>query len=311
MASKIVVAGVTSLYMSLPVDTFPVDYQPSRSTSWLHAGVGGAGGHIARILRALGDEVSLCTVVGRDLCGEVIRAELLSDGLLSPAALAGPASSLGVVLVAADGRRMGHTCLDVLNTVEYPADVFRQTARGADLAVLTNTQFTRPLLKHARDMGIPVAVDVHVIADENDAGNRPWLEVADIVFCSHERLPCAPGDWVRRIFGQFPGCSVAGIGCGASGCVLGLGDGRLVRVKSVAPRGIVSTAGAGDTLFASFLHTWLATGNAVQAAERAVLYAGWKIGDPFPPTATLTDAQLDTLAALCPVRATVERWDDR
>jgi sugar/nucleoside kinase (ribokinase family) len=83
----------------------------------------------------------------------------------------------------------------------------------------------------------------------------------------------------------------------------------VVQVAAVAPRGVVNTAGAGDTLFASFLHSWLATGNAVQAVERAVLYAGWKVGDSFPGSAMLTGPQLNTLEAVCPVRATVGRWN--
>jgi hypothetical protein len=53
----------------------------------------------------------------------------------------------------------------------------------------------------------------------------------------------------------------------------------------------------------------IATGNAVRAIERAVLHAGWKVGGPFPAGAALTSAQLDTLEALCPVEATVDRWD--
>jgi sugar/nucleoside kinase (ribokinase family) len=309
MSSKIVVAGVASLYMSLPVEGFPVRYQPSRSPAWLRAGVGGAGAHIARVLRALGDEVSLCTVVGRDQPGDLIRAELLASGLLGPAAVGAPASSLGVVLVAPDGHRMGYPSVAMVNAAEYPAETFRQAARGADLAVLTNTRFARPLLKHARQLGVPIAVDVHVITDVNDTYNRPWLEIADIVFCSHERLPCPPAEWVAKIFTRFPGCAVAGIGCGGEGCVLGLPDGRLIRVGAVAPRGVVNTAGAGDTLFASFLHTWLATGNAIQAVERGVLYAGWQVGGCFPVTETLTEAQLGTLEALCAVQVTASRWD--
>jgi sugar/nucleoside kinase (ribokinase family) len=83
----------------------------------------------------------------------------------------------------------------------------------------------------------------------------------------------------------------------------------MVRVAAVAPRGVVNTAGAGDTLFASFLHAWLATGDAVRAVERGVLYAGWKVGASSPVAETLTAAQLDTLEALCPARTTVGRWD--
>lgn len=309
MPSKIVVAGVTSLYMSLGVTEFPGGDQPARSPAWLRAGVAGAGYHIARILHTLGNEVSLCTVVGRDRPGDLIRAELLGEGLLGPGTIEGPASSLGVVLVAPDGRRVGYPGLTAVNSVAYPADVFLRNARGADLAVLTNTRFARPLLKQARQLGIPIAVDVHLIADIGDAYNRPWLEVADIVFASHERLPWSPAHWVGQVFDRYPGCTVAGVGCGGDGCVLGLRDGRLVRVAAVAPRGVVSTAGAGDTLFASFLHSWLTTGNPVRAVERAVLYAGWKVGDSLPAAAMLTEQELNTLEAVCQIRATVGRWD--
>ncbi len=309
MPGKIVVVGVTSLYMSLSIDEFPMSYQPTRSPKWLRAGVAGAGCHIAKILRALGDEVSLCTAVGNDLPGTLIRADLQSHGLLGPGTIEAQASSLGVVLVAQDGRRMGHPYLAMVNAVEYPAELFRQSLRGADLAVITNARFTRPLLRQARALGVPIAVDVHLIADLDDAGNRPWLEVADIIFCSHERLPCPPAQWVRRIFDRYPGCAVAGVGCASAGCVLGLPDGRLVQVPAVTPRGVVSTAGAGDALFASFLHSWLATGNPLTAIERAVLHAGWAIGDSFPSATSLTGPQLDTLAAICEVRATIGRWD--
>lgn len=308
MTSKIVVVGVTSLYMSVPVDEFPVRYQPSRSPAWLRAGAAGAGCHIAKVLHGLGNEVNLCTVIGQDPPGTLIRAELAAGGWPGPGAVEVKASSLGVVLVAPDGRRMGQPYLAVVNSVEYPAEVFRRNLRGADLAILTNSRFARPLLRYARQQGIPIAVDVHLIADINDSYNQPWLEVADVIFCSHERLPCSPAEWVRQIFEHYPGCAIAGIGCAANGCVLGLRDGRLVRVPAASPRGVVSTAGAGDTLFASFLHGWLATGNPIRAIERAVLYAGWAIGDPFPCSATLTADQIDLLEAVCAVRAVVSSW---
>lgn len=308
MTSKIVVVGVTSLYMSVPVDEFPIRYQPTRSPDWLRAGTAGAGCHIAKVMRALGNEVSLCTVIGRDLPGTLIRAELAAEGLLGPGAVEVHASSLGVVLVAPDGRRMGQPYLTMVNSAEYPVDVFRQILQGADIAILTNSRFARPLLPYARQQGVPIAVDVHLIADIDDNYNHPWLEAADVIFCSHERLPCSPTEWVRKIFERYPGCAIAGIGCADAGCVLGLRDGRLVRVPAAAPRGVVSTAGAGDTLFASFLHGWLATGNPIRAVERAVLHAGWVIGDSFPCAATLTGDQIDLLEAVCTVRAVISSW---
>jgi acarbose 7IV-phosphotransferase len=71
---------------------------------------------------------------------------------------------------------------------------------------------------------------------------------------------------------------------------------------------VVSTAGAGDALFASFLHTRVATGNPVDALESAVLHAGWKVGDSFPGAAILTEADLADLRAAHPMRASIGRW---
>src|SRR5207248_8146097 len=102
VASKIVVAGVTSLYMSVGVDDFPLDYTPAGSPAWMRAGVTGAAGHIAQILSTLGDEVRLCTLTGTDPVGLAIRADLDARGLSGPGVVDGGATSLGVVLMAAD-----------------------------------------------------------------------------------------------------------------------------------------------------------------------------------------------------------------
>lgn len=308
MSSKIVVAGVTSLYLSVGIDEFPLGYDPVATPAWLRAGVTGSAGHIAQILARLGDEVRLCTLAGTDPAGLAVRADLHASGLSGPGVVDAGATSLGVVLVSSDGRRMGLPYLAAVNTVGYPPEMFSRLGTGADLAVLTNARFVRPLIRQARQLDIPVAVDAHLIADIDDGHNRPWLEVADIVFCSHERLPCPPAEWVARVFAKYPGCGIVGVGCGPDGCLLGLRDGTLVTAEAVAPRGVVSTAGAGDALFASFLHGWLATGNPITALESAVLHAGWKVGDTFPGALSLTATELSDLARLHRVRTSVGRW---
>ena len=309
MPSKIVVAGVASLYVSVGVDGFPLDYAPTRKPSWMRSGVTGAAGHIAQVLHTLGNEVRLCTLAGHDPIGLAARAGLRDYGLSESGVIDGGASSMGVVLVAPDGRRMGFPYLSAVSAVEYPADVFRRHAADADLAVLTNARFVRPLIRHAERLGLPIAVDTHLISDVEDEYNRPWLEVADIVFSSHERLPCAPAQWIEQVFARYPGCKVVGVGRGPEGSLLGVRDGSLIQARAMAPRGVVNTAGAGDALFASFLHGWLATGNAARSLEAAVLHAGWKIGDSFPCASSLTEAELAALQELYPVRVSVGRWD--
>jgi sugar/nucleoside kinase (ribokinase family) len=307
--ASIVVVGVASLYMAAGVPGgFPLEYAPAAEPDWMRAGVTGSGAHIAKVLRALGDEVRLCTLAGTDSAGLAVRADLRAHGLLGEGVIDAGATWLGVVLVAPDGRRMGMPYMAAASAVGYPAEVFHRLAAGADLAVLTNARFCGPLVRHAGRLPVPVAVDVHLISRIDDPRNRPWLEVADILFCSHERLPGPPEAWIAQVFGRYPGCQVVGIGMGADGAVLGLRDGTLVQAEAVTPRGVVSTAGAGDALFASFLHGWLATGSPVAALQAAVLHAGWKIGDPMPGTASLTEAELARLGQSHQVKVLTGSW---
>ena len=307
--ARIVIVGVASLYLAAGVaGEFPLEYSPMSEPDWMSAGVTGSGAHIAKVLKALGDDVRLCTLAGTDPAGLAVRADLRANGLSGEGVVDAGATWLGVVLVAPDGRRMGLPYLAAMNAVGYPAETFHRLAAGADLAVLTNARFCRPLVRHAERLPVPVAVDVHLISTIDDPRNRPWLEVADILFCSHERLPCPPEEWVAQVFARYPGCQVVGIGMGADGAMLGLRDGTLIRAGAVMPRGVVSTAGAGDALFASFLHGWLATGNPVDSLQSAVLHAGWKLGQPMPGTTSLTEGELARLAETHQAKVTVGRW---
>jgi acarbose 7IV-phosphotransferase len=306
--ARIVVVGVASLYLSVGVGGFPLEYEPSSMPAWMRAGVTGSAAHIAKVLSALSDDVRLCTLAGTDSAGLAIRADLRASGLQGPGVVDAGATSLGVVLVAPDGSRMGFPWLAAVNAVSYPAETFHRLVEGADLAVLTNTRFTRPLIRWAEHASVRIAVDVHLISDVDDAHNRSWMEAADIIFCSHERLRSAPEEWMDQVFGRYPGCEVVGIGRGTEGAMLGLRDGTLIQAEAVTPRGVVNTAGAGDALFASFLHGWLATGNPVDALQKAVLHAGWKVGDPLPGTATLTEAGLARLLQTHQVRTVVGSW---
>lgn len=309
VGGRIVVAGVASLAVHLEVMGFPVEYEPVASPGWVSAGLGGAGAQIAAILGRLGDAVELCSVVGPDPTGALVRAQLDAHGLDGPGVVEGPGSSQSVVLVAPNGQRMVYPHLSVINTVRYPEDRFAQALAGADLAVLTNTDFVRTLLPVAVLRGVPIAVDVNVIADINDDYYQPWLEVADIIFSSAERLPCPAPQWIAGVLTRYPGAAIAAVGCGERGSVLGLRDGRLVSAAAVTPLGVCNTSSAGDSLFAAFLHSWLATGNPVEALGDAVLFAGWRIGHREPTSVLLTEAELARLRSRHPVRISLGWWN--
>jgi sugar/nucleoside kinase (ribokinase family) len=311
MMPKVVVAGVASLYVPVGVPDFPLGYHPMVRARWMRAGVSGAGLHVARVLKALGDDTRFCTAVGRDAAGAAIRRELARLGLAGPGAVDAEESTLGVVLVAPDGRRMGLPYLTPTERTDYPFDVLAAEAQGADLLVLTNAKFVRPLVDPARRLGTPIAVDVHLVSDLEGDYNLPWLESAQIVFCSHERLPEPPRAWVARVFQRFPRCQVVGVGLGDQGAIVGVRDGRLVEVSAVVPGEVVSTSGAGDALFATFLHGWLRTSDPVHALRTAVVHAGWKIGHRMPGEVSLTVRELAALRDRTRPAIRLGRWDGR
>lgn len=243
------------------------------------ARVGGVGFNVAAALAALGGPVRLATLLGGDAWGGLVGKELRRRGLCGPGVLgSGSGTAVSVVLHDRAGRRMVSTDLKDLPDAQYPAEVFAGLLADAQLAVVTNVGFCRPLLAVAAEAGVPVVADVQAVESLEDPYNAAWMAAARVLLCSHERLPCSAEDWVRAVWDRY-GCELVVVGCGEHGAVLGqCSAGSVRRMPAVAPRGVINTVGGGDALTAAFAHTLAATGDPVLAIEQAVLFAGWRVG---------------------------------
>jgi len=292
----IVVAGVTNVELTVPVDGFPIRYAPVRYPQWeIGARVAGVGYGVAAALAVLGAEVRLATLVAIDPLGGMVQAVLRKRGLWGAGVASAAATPASVVLHDPAGQRMISTDLKGLPDAEYPRSRFAGLLAGAELAVVTNIGFARPLLAVAAEHGVPVAADVQAVESLDDAYNAAWMRAATVLFCSHERLPCSPEDWVTGVWDRY-GCELVVVGCGPAGAVLGVRDGREVyRVPGVAPRGVVNTVGAGDALAAAFLYVLTHTGDPYLALEQAVLFAGYRVGASAGEDGWLTGNELAEL----------------
>ena len=297
----IVVAGVTNIQFSVPVDGFPLAYVPVRyPQGQTGLRVAGVGYNVAAGLAALGSEVRLATFAGDDLLGGAVERELRARGLYGPWVAAGQETPRSVVLHEPGGERMICTDLRGLPQAVYPPGVFDQALHGADYAVITNIGFARPMLAVARAAGVPVAADVQAVEDLDDDYNRDWMAAARVLFCSHERLPVPPDTWVRMVQERYR-TPVVVVGCGAGGALLGVLDtGEIRHVPAVAPRGVTSTAGAGDALAAAFMHVYTATGDPHAAIEQAVVFAGYAVGAEPGGDTFLSGSQLAEMAQAAP-----------
>lgn len=297
--ANIFISGLINIETTVQVEGFPIEYAPVRYPFFgVRSTVAGVGYNVARALSALGNHVRLASLIGNDLPGTMVAAQLRADALpaefVLPRLVATPQSA---IFYDPSGRRQANTDLKDIQEQEYPPALFEQAIEGCTLAVLCNVNFSRPLLARARARGILVATDVHAINDLDDPYNRDFMAAVDILFMSHERLPCAPEEWVRAIQARF-GTPICVVGLGGEGALLGVrADGFLGRFPAMQTRPIVNTIGAGDALFAAFVHGYAATGKPYESLRRAITFASYKIGATGAAEGFLSATELEALHA--------------
>lgn len=278
---NILVSGLINLETTLRVDAFPVHYEPVRYPFFgVQSGASGVGYNVAAALTTLGHEVRFLSLIGRDVAGQMARMELAVAGIADADVLSQLAQTAqSVILYEPSGRRQIHVDLKDVQEQIYPPERFAAALAGCELAALGNVNFSRPFVARARAAGVPIATDVHTIADLDDEYNREFMAAASILFMSDEKLPCSPEEWARRLQNRY-GTPVVVIGLGSAGALLAVkGAGVMERITAVFTRPVVNTIGAGDALFSAFLHGYSQTGDPYAALQQAVVFASYKIGE--------------------------------
>jgi acarbose 7IV-phosphotransferase len=292
--SKILVSGLINIETTLRVDAFPVTYEPVRYPFFgVQSNVSGVGYNVAAALTTLGHEVRFLSLIGRDTAGGMVRAELAAAGIADGDVLSQlDQTAQSVILYEPSGRRQIHVDLKDVQEQSYPPERFAAALAGCELAALCNVNFSRPMLVQARAAGVPIATDVHTVADLEDGYNRDFMAAASILFMSDEKLPCPPEEWARRLQDRY-GTPLVVIGLGSAGALLALKEARVMeRITAVSTRPIVNTIGAGDALFSAFLHGYSQTGDPYAALQQAVVFASYKIGESGAARGFLTAGEL-------------------
>lgn len=295
--SGIVVSGLINLETTLRVEGFPLAYAPVHYPFFgVNSTISGVGYNVAKALATLGAEVSLLSLIGQDLAGKLAREALAEQGIDGRGVLAEmPATAQSVIIYDPNGRRQIHTDLKDIQERSYPQDIFQPALAQCDLAVLCNINYNRPFLAAAQQAGVPIATDVHAIADLDDVYNRDFMAAADILFLSHERLPAAPEQFAQQIQARY-GTAVVVIGLGAQGALLALREAETpVRLPAITTRAVVNTIGAGDALFSAFVSGWHRGLEPPEALRQAMVFASYKIGEAGAADGFLTAVALEEL----------------
>lgn len=295
----ILISGLINIETTLKVDGFPIQYFPVRYPFFgVRSTVSGVGYNLAKALTTLGDSVHFVSMIGRDPVGTLVRGTLAADSIPAEYVLdALEQTSQSVILYDESGRRQINVDLKDVQDRSYPLEQFDAALAGCSLAALCNINFSRPFLSRVKQAGLPIASDVHTIADLDDSYNRDFMANADILFMSDERLPCSPEEWARRVQNQY-GNAIIVIGLGAKGALLSVKvDHFMERIPAVQTRSVVNTIGAGDSLFSAFLHGYLQTGSPYEAIRKAMVFASYKVGANGAADGFLSSAILDVLCS--------------
>lgn len=293
---SLLVAGLINIETTLKIDEFPIHYHPVRYPFFgVESVVSGVGYNIAKALTILGDKVVFLSLIGRDTFGNLVTNALEADDIpLEGVLKLLKQTPQSVVLYDASGKRMIHTDLKDIQDVSYPIESFTSALKQCELAILSNINFTRPYLSVAKQAGVPIATDIHAISQLDDDYNRDYMTYADILFMSHERLPTTPELWVRQLQARYDN-SIIVVGLGDEGCLLAVrADNFLERIPSRTLRPVMNTVGAGDALFSAFVHNFIRSKDPYSAIQKAVLFAGYKVGSVGGSEGFLTHEQLES-----------------
>ena len=276
---KILVSGLVNLEMSVPVNSFPVDYSPiTYLFNGISTAVSGVGYNVFCALESLGDSVRPCSVAETDFLFPVLDKTCTS-----------------CVLFDDQGRRRIFCDLTGVQKVTLPEKIFDSLVSGIEGVVLCNTNFNRGLLNYLCKKDLPVFTDVHVLSDVHDSYNSPFMKRADVLFLSHENVPGNHEDFLIRLYNEY-GNKIIVLGQGSFGAMLLDGEKReIYTMESVLPRPLVNTLGAGDALFSSFVYFYLKKFSPLEALKYAVTFAGWKIGESGGSKGFCTGEELSLL----------------
>jgi acarbose 7IV-phosphotransferase len=278
--SHILVSGLVNIETTVKVDGFPIEYSPVRYPfHGVNSKVSGVGYNIAKALNSLGDTIELVSMIGEDASGTVVRLTLEIDGLKAENVYPGlSATPHSVILFDASGRRQINVDLKDAQEKPYPPERFARLLQNSTFAILCNINFSRPFLQQTLQAGIPIATDVHAIANLDDEYNRDFMAAARVLFMSDEWLPMPPEDWVRHVWDRYAS-EIVVVGMGARGALLGVhSDHYLKTIPAVYTRPIVNTIGAGDALLSAFVHFYHKSGDPYDSLEKAMVFASYKIG---------------------------------
>lgn len=291
---KVVLAGLINIETTLSVDNFPIEYLPVDYRFFgVESTVSGVGFNLSKAIKTLGTDISILSLTGKDMFKSVIENALIKEGIGTGYILEElDCIPQSVILYDSEGRRKINLDLKDIQDKQYPVGNVHNVIADADLVIPCNINFARPVMREAKRLGKLIATDVHVIDNVEDDFNKEFMESADILFFSNEKIRGREEKFVKEAAEKYNN-EIIVTGLGKEGALLYVkADDRIVKYPSVSVRKVVSTVGAGDALFSSFLHFYINGRTPYEAIQNAIVFAAYKIGEKGGAKGFLSETEL-------------------
>ncbi|MCI1476951.1 MAG: carbohydrate kinase family protein [Clostridium beijerinckii] len=300
---KIVIAGLVNVETTVKIDSFPIEYTPIDFQFFgIDSKASGVGLNIGKALTTLGDEVILLSMIGRDPSGMIAKRELEDCGIDTQYVKENlSATPQSVVLYDNEGKRKIYCDLKEIQECFYEEDTFREVIKNSSIVCLCNINFSRNLLKIAKENKKLIATDVQVLGDIHDSYNSDYMRYTNILFLSNENINGNEENFVRSIVKEYDNDIIV-VGLGSEGALLYVKkDNCIKKFPAVKTRAIVNTIGAGDSLFSCFIHYYAKNEDPYEAIQKAIVFASYKIGVAGAAEGFITEEDLEKI---------IKQWGD-
>ena len=291
---KFLVAGVVQRETIVKVDNIPIGYMGiTERPNTIFTSTGGDAYNESLALKWLGNSVDLMSMVGEGESMDLVNppgceVELVTDYVL-PRLADTPIADLFY-----DENRKQQIFEDIKNLGDVPYDLalFRERAKRAEMLVVSDANFCRPLIGIGKELRKPIAVNIREYTEEKAYFNEDFLKGGDILYISDDRLVGDPYEFVKLLAAKYRPQIII-LGQGAAGLILYDKNKNIIaHYNTVKTHKTVNTVGAGNALFSCFLHFYNKTKDSVFAVKNAMLFASYKIGFMGTSSGFMTEEEI-------------------
>lgn len=293
--SKVIVAGITQLETIVKVKELPIQYTPyTGEKDTIYISAGGDAFNESLALKWLGDEVEFMSVVGKTQDLSVFnpsdREVTLPTKYILPILEETP---MEVLLYDVRRKKQHFEDLKDIRDAKYDMSLVEPLIDSCDMVVLSNVNFCRPFIPIALDHGKKLAVKIHCFTREKEIYNEDYMQNAHILYFNDNSIDEEPYAFINEMKEKYdPGIII--FGQGPQGVIIyDKVKEFTVHYDAVKSSQIVNTAGAGNALFACFLHYYMKAGDSKTAIRKALLFAANKISYMGTSNGFMTEEQLE------------------